>query len=141
MSEQRGAQPELPGQTQIFKQSEYGEEQLGYLGSDHIIYKLRWGEGHAIGRVDEAGRIFRKTAHDERELGYVTPNGQIHSNGLFEGGVLGWVEADGVVVQAGLIMGEEEVGRVAGKDAPAAAAALLLLFLPDEAEATKRMMR
>ncbi len=134
-------QPVASGQTQIFKQSEYGEEQLGYLGADHIIYRLRWGEGQAIGRVDEAGLVFRKTAHDERELGYFTPNGQIHSNGLFEGGALGWVEADGVVVQSGLIMGEEEVGRVVGAAAPAAAAALLLLFLPDEAEATKRMMR
>ena len=51
------------------------------------------------------------------------PAGQIRSHGLFEGGELGWVEADGVVVQAGLILGEEEVGRVEGPDQGAAAAA------------------
>ncbi len=130
-----------PAQTKIFKQGEYHEEQLGYLGADQIIYKLRWGEGYPVGRVDEAGRVFRKTAHDERELGHFTSTGQVHSHGLFEGGALGWVEADGVVMQGGLIMGEEEVGRVEGAQAAAAAAALLLLFLPDDAEATKRMMR
>jgi len=134
-------QSNRPAQTKIFKQSAYGEEQVGYVGADQVIYKLRWDEGFPVGRVDEAGRVFRKTAHDERELGHFTNNGHIHSNGLFEGGELGWVEADGVVVQGGLIMGEEEVGRVEGSQAAAAAAALLLLFLPDDAEATKRMTR
>jgi len=131
----------VSGLTAIFKVSDYGEEQLGYLGEDQVIYKVRWGEGLPVGRVDEAGRVFRKTAHDERELGRFTPAGQVHSHGLFEGGALGWVDPDGVVVQGGLILGEEEVGRVAGPNPAAAAAALLLLFLPDEAEANKRMMR
>lgn len=130
-----------PEQTAIFKVSDYGEEKLGYLGEDQIIYRLRWNEGLPVGRVDQTGRVFRKTAHDERELGSFTPAGQVHSHGLFEGGALGWVDPDGVVVQGGLILGEEEVGRVAGPNLAAAAAALLLLFLPDEAEANKRMMR
>jgi len=134
-------QSSTPEQTKIFKRSEYGEEQVGYVGADQVLYKLRWGEGLPVGRVDETGRVFRKTAHDERELGSFTSNGHVHSHGLFEGGELGWVEADGVVMQGGLIMGEEEVGRVEGLQAAAAAAALLLLFLPEDAEATKRMTR
>lgn len=129
------------GQTNIFKQSSYGEEQLGYLGLDQIIYKMRWGQGVAVGRVDAQGLVFRKTAHDERELGRFTASGQVYSHGLFEGGALGWVDPDGVVVQGGLILGEEEVGRIDGPQPAAAAAALLLLFLPDDAEANKRMAR
>jgi hypothetical protein len=132
---------ELAAQTKIFKLSQYGEEQLGYVGSDQIIYKVRWGQGVTVGRVDEQGHVFRKTAHDERELGRFTPTGQVYSHGLFEGGALGWVDPDGVVVQGGLILGEEEVGRIDGPQAAAAAAALLLLFLPDDAEANKRMSR
>lgn len=128
-------------QTTIFRVSDYDEEQVGYLGADQIIYKLRWGEGFPVGRVDEQGHVFRKTAHDERELGRFTAAGQVYSHGLFEGGALGWVDPDGVVVQGGLILGEEEVGRVDGPHPAAAAAALLLLFLPDAAEANKRMMR
>lgn len=128
-------------ETKIFKLSQYGEEQLGYIGLDQVIYKLRWGQGSAVGRVDDTGHLFRKTAHDERELGRFTTNGQVYSHGLFEGGALGWVDPDGVVVQGGLILGEEEVGRVEGPQPTAAAAALLLLFLPDDAEANKRMAR
>ena len=132
---------EIQRQTRIFKLSPYGEEQLGYIGPDEVIYKLRWGQGVAVGRIDAQGHLFRKTAHDERELGRFTPAGQVYSHGLFEGGALGWVDPDGVVVQGGLILGEEEVGRVDGPQVAAAAAALLLLFLPDEAEANKRMAR
>lgn len=128
-------------QTNIFKLSQVGEEQLGYIGPDQVIYKVRWGQGIAVGRVDEQGRVFRQTTHDERELGRFTSTGQVYSNGLFEGGALGWVDPDGVVVQGGLILGEEEVGRVDGPQPAAAAAALLLLFLPDEAEANRRMTR
>jgi hypothetical protein len=123
--------------TDIFKQTAYGEELLGYLGSDGIIYRLRWGEGQPIGRV-AGDRLFRQLSQDERELGTFTPDGQVRSHGLFEGGDLGWVDPDGVVVQAGLILGEEEVGRVVGPQPAAAAAALLLLFLPEEREANKR---
>ena len=137
MSEQTSTQTA----THIFKLTPYGEAQLGYLDGDQIIYKLRWEQGSAVGRVDDQGRIFRKTAHDERELGRFTTSGQVYSHGLFEGGALGWVDPDGVVVQGGLILGEEEVGRVEGPQAAAAAAALLLLFLPDDAEANKRQMR
>lgn len=132
---------EAQTETRIFKLSQYGEEQLGYIHPDQVIYKIRWGQGVAVGRVNDAGHVFRKTAHDERELGRFTPTGQVYSHGLFEGGVLGWVDPDGVVVQGGLILGEEEVGRVDGPQPVAAAAALLLLFLPDEAEANKRMAR
>lgn len=132
---------EIQRQTKIFKLSQYGEEQLGYIDPDQVIYKMRWGQGVAVGRVDEQGHLFRKTTHDERELGRFTPAGQVYSHGLFEGGALGWVDPDGVVVQGGLILGEEEVGRVDGPQAAAAAAALLLLFLPDDAEANKRMSR
>lgn len=137
MDEQTG----IPAQTKIFKLSQYGEEEIGYLGEDQVIYKLRWGEGVPVGRVEQTGQIFRRTTHDERELGRFTATGQVYSHGLFEGGALGWVDPDGVVVQGGLILGEEEVGRVAGPHPAAAAAALLLLFLPDEAEANKRMTR
>ena len=62
----------------------------------------------------------------------------MRSHGLFEGGELGWVDPDGVVNQGGLIIAEEEVGRVEGPWPEAAAAALLLLFLPDDAEENKR---
>ncbi len=62
----------------------------------------------------------------------------MRSHGLFEGGELGWVDPDGVVVQGGYILGEEEVGRVSGPQPQAAAAALLLLFLPDDAEENRR---
>ncbi|MEZ4731235.1 MAG: hypothetical protein R3E79_29300 [Caldilineaceae bacterium] len=139
-------QPSTAEQTKILKLSAYGEESLGYIGADQGIYKLRWGEGRLVGRIeqqstDQGGRIFRKTAHDERELGHFTAAGQVYSHGLFEGGMLGWVDPDGVVVQGGLILGEEEVGRVEGPHPAAAAAALLLLFLPDDAEANKRMER
>ena len=125
--------------TDIFKLTATGETRLGYLDDDQVIYKVRWDEGVAVGRVDAGGHVFRKTQHDERELGRFTPSGEVHSHGLFEGGALGWVDPDGVVVQGGLILGEEEVGRVAGPAQAAAAAALLLLFLPDDAEANKRM--
>jgi hypothetical protein len=111
---------------------------IGYVGPDAVIYKLRWDEGRPIGRIDDQRRIYRRTAHDERELGYFTPQGQVHSHGLFEGGAIGWVDPDGVVVQAGLILGEEEVGRCEGPALFAGGAALLLLFLPDDAEASRR---
>jgi hypothetical protein len=124
-----------PERTNIYRfTSDDNEIAVGYVGPDLGIYRLRWGEGHLIGRVDQAGRIFRKTTHDERELGLCRPDGRVRSHGLFEGGELGWVDANGVVVQAGLILGEEEVGRVVGPQAVAAGAALLLLFLPDESE-------
>jgi hypothetical protein len=131
--------PVSDGRTKIYKLSaDGGEFPVGYIGPDSIIYKLRWDEGRPIGRIDEGGRVFRRTTHDERELGTFTPGGKVYSHGLFEGGTIGWVDPDGVVVQAGLILGEEEVGRCEGPAAMAAGAALLLLFLPDEAEANRR---
>lgn len=135
--------PVLP--TTIRKRTADGSEYaLGYVAPDPngspdlIIYKARWGEGQPIGRIDATGRLFRRTAHDERELGEVTPEGRVRSHGLFEGGYIGWTDPDGVVVQAGLILGEEEVGAVDGPAPFAAGAALLLLFLPDEAEENRR---
>lgn len=127
--------------TDIYRFTSRGEELIGYVADDDAILRLRWEEGVIIGRHDGEGRIYRRTQHDERELGTVTDDGVIHSHGLFEGGELGWLEADGRVVQGGLIFEEEEIGRVHGPDANAAAAALLLIFLPDEAEANRHMMR
>jgi hypothetical protein len=127
------------GRTTIFKRlADGGELAVGYVAPDGGICKLRWDEGRLVGRVDERRRIFRRTTHDERELGYFSEAGQVHSHGLFEGGAIGWVEGDGVVVQAGLILGEEEVGRSEGPDLYAAGAALLLLFLPDDFEESRR---
>ena len=134
--------------TNIYKRIESGdpfstdasvsEILLGYIGADQVIYKIRWQEGVPIGRVDSEGRVYRNTAHDERELGTFTTDGIVRSHGLFEGGELGWLEPDGAVLQAGLILSEEEVGRVEGPHTQAAAAALLLLFLPDDLEMSKR---
>jgi hypothetical protein len=128
------------GRTLIRKLTVDGSEiAIGFIGSDGVIYKLRWGEGQPVGRVDGEGRVFRRTTHHERELGYFTSQGKVYSNGLFEGGVIGWVDPDGVVVQAGLILGEEEVGTGDGPQPHAAGAALLLLFLPDDAEESRRI--
>jgi hypothetical protein len=130
--------------TYIYKSSDYGEERVGYIGADNLIYKLRWETGIAIGRIEQRDgliRIFRNTIHDEKELGTVDQHATIHSHGVFEGGELGWMDPDNVVVQGGLILGEEEVGRVEGPQALAAAAALLLLFLPEDAEANRQMTR
>lgn len=132
--------PDQPAGTMIHKRvGEDGEIAVGYLGADQIIYKLRWDEGQPVGRIDAHNRVFRRTAHDERELGYYAANGAVYSHGLFEGGAIGWVDPDGVVIQAGLILGEEEVGRCAGPQLYAAGAALLLFFLPEDAEANRRL--
>jgi hypothetical protein len=149
--------PVLPaGATRIFRVAGGGasalpeeegsrrEEMAGYLDGEGAIYRLRWGEGRLVGRTERVGderRIVRYTTHGERELGLVLPTGAIRSAGLFEGGELGWMEPDGVVLQGGFILGEEEVGRVEGPLALEAAAALLLLFLPDEAEDDRRAAR
>ena len=128
--------------TLIYKRTANGDDLLvGYVNLAGEICKLRWEEGTVVGRWDADGRIFRRTAHDERERGSFSANGAIHSHGLFEGGELGWVEPDGVVIQGGLILGEEEVGRVEGPHNAPAAAALLLLFLPDDAEEDRRFAR
>ena len=124
--------------TDIYKKTAYGEDHIGYLAGDGTINRLRWGEGLPVGRVDGERRIFRTTQHGERELGQVNPDGSIRSHGLFEGGELGWVETDGAVFQGGYVLPEEEVGRVTGPHPEPAAAALLLLFLPDQAEENKR---
>ncbi len=119
------------------------EEPMGYL-EEGTIYRLRWGEGVAVGRVEpspQGTRILRRTQHGERELGVVDPQGRIHSHGLLEGGLLGWVDATGQVVRGGLILGQEEVGRVEGPEVHAAAGALLLLFLPEEEERERRARR
>jgi hypothetical protein len=129
--------------TNIYKFTSYGEDYVGYIDND-LIYKVRWETGIPIGRIEPRGeitRIFRNTQHDEKELGTVDKNGNIYSYGLFEGGELGWLDPDGVVIQGGLILGEEEVGRVEGPQTRAAAAALLLIFYPEDAEASRQMMR
>ncbi len=126
--------------TTIFKTDDYGSTEVGYLDENGQIFRRHSGAA-PVGYVNEAGRVFRFTAHDERELGRVDATGAVYSHGLFEGGALGWLEADGVVMQGGLILGEEEVGRVEGPNGRSAAAALLLLFLPDQAEANRRAQR
>jgi hypothetical protein len=120
--------------TSIFLLRETGHELVGNVGPDHVIYRLRWGEPRPVGRVVEEQRIFRSTTHGEREVGQALLTGEIRSAGLLEGGALGWMEPDGVVIQGGLILGEQEIGRVEGPDALAAAAALLLIFHADEEE-------
>jgi hypothetical protein len=126
--------------TRIFRKHGDSEVEVGFVVTDGGIYKVRWGEGVRVGRIEE-NRVFRSTRFDERELGTFSLDGTIHSHGLFEGGAIGWVEADGTVTQAGLIFGEEEVGRVEGEVREAAGAALLLLFLVDEQEETRRANR
>lgn len=137
--------PDPAQDTFIYRRREdQGEGQdlcIGFVGQDGTIYRLRWDEGLAIGRVDAEGRLFRHTQHDEREIGSFSATGHVHSHGLFEGGTLGWVDPDGVVVQGGLIFGEEEVGRVQGNQLFAAGAALLLIFLPDEQEENRTQAR
>lgn len=126
--------------TAIRKRSSDGSELVvGYVEASGAIYKLRWGDGVPVGRIDDTNHVFRRTAHDERELGYFTDDGLVHSHGLFEGGAIGWVDPDGVVVRAGLILGEEEVGSCEGPLLQAAGAALLLLFLPDDAEENRHL--
>jgi hypothetical protein len=126
--------------TAIYRRRSSGDELVGYVAADGTILSLQWRQGRPIGRV-AGSHIIRFTAHDEREVGEFSPDGKIRSHGLFEGGALGWLEPDGVVVQGGLIFGEEETGTVAGPQPIAAAAALLLIFLPDEAESEKQMQR
>lgn len=125
----------------IYRKSSDAEHPVGFIDQAGLIYKLRWDEGVRVGRVTEDHRVLRDTRYDEREIGTFTGDGVVHSSGLFEGGALGWVEPDGAVIQAGLIFGEEEVGRVEGNAQAAAGAALLLLFLPDEQEETNRANR
>ena len=145
--------------TIIYKLTDYGEVHIGTIGGDHYIYppgrRFKQTVADAVGRIEfndtstssadaptsHTGRVFRKTTHDERELGAFTAEGDVRSHGLFEGGELGWVDPDGVVIQGGLILGEEEVGRVEGPLQEAAAAALLLLFLPDDAETNRMLSR
>ncbi len=102
--------------TLIYKRTASGDDLLASVMSTLLARSAscagRARRRSAAGTAD--GRIFRRTAHDERELGSFSANGAIHSHGLFEGGELGWVEPDGVVIQGGLILGEEEVGRVEG---------------------------
>lgn len=127
--------------TMIYRSRSSGEDGVGYVCGDEI-FRSRWGQGIRIGRCerDDAGwRIFRTTRFDEKELGRISTEGIIHSHGLFQGGTLGWLEPDGTVVQGGYIFSEEEVGRVEGSQSQQAAAALLLIFVPEEDEASREM--
>lgn len=132
-----------PERTTIYRFRTGGEDAVGYVFSEEI-FRLRWGTGIAIGRceIDESGgHIFRTTRFGEKELGGITQEGVIHSTGLFEGGDLGWLESDGTVMKGGFIFTEEEVGRVDGPGMQIAAAALLLIFLPEEEEANREMSK
>ncbi len=134
---------EVSTRTTIFRFRSSGEDAVGYVSGGEI-YRLRWGKGLTIGRCqrEEGGwHIFRSTRFDEKELGGITADGVIHSHGLFEGGSLGWLEEDGTVIRSGLIFAEEEVGRVEGPYLQAAAAALLLIFVPEDDEASREMKR
>lgn len=129
--------------TTIYRNRSSGEDEVGYVCSEEI-FRLRWGTGVGVGRCErdsDGWRVYRKTRFDEKELGRVTTDGVIHSHGLFEGGSLGWLESDGTVVRGGLIFAEEEVGRVDGPESLTAAAALLLIFVPDEDEANREIER
>ena len=131
-------------QTEIYRQRSNGEEKIGFIDAAGVIHRLRWDAGIPIGRVevrDSLFRIWRTTRYDEKEVGTATANGLIRSHGLFEGGELGWLEPDGAVIQGGLILAEEVVGRVTGPLPEAAAAALLLIFLSEEEEASREMRR
>lgn len=129
--------------TTIYRNRSSGEDAVGYVCGEEI-FRLRWGTGVGVGRCErdsDGWRVYRKTRFDEKELGRVTTDGVIHSHGLFEGGSLGWLESDGTVVRGGLIFAEEEVGRVDGPESLTAAAALLLIFVPDEDEANREIER
>ncbi len=129
--------------TTIYRTRSSGEDAVGYVCGEEI-FRLRWGTGVGIGRYErdsDGWRILRKTRFDEKELGRITIEGVIHSHGLFEGGSLGWLESDGTVVRGGLIFAEEEVGRVDGPQPLTAAAALLLIFVPDEDEMSREIER
>lgn len=130
--------------TDIYRKRSSGEEKIGFIDSEGVIQRLRWDAGYPIGRVEDRDGlvyIWRTTRYDEKEVGTVTADGLIRSHGLFEGGELGWLEPDGVVIQGGLILSEEEAGRVEGPQREAAAAALLLIFLSEEEEAGREMRR
>lgn len=129
--------------TIIYKTTEYGQDQVGYIDSDLQVYRAYSGtqSSSVVGRVDDQHRVYQQTQHDERELGLFSTTGVVTSHGLFEGGMIGWVEPDGVVIQAGLILGEEEIGYVEGPHPLAGGAVLLLLFLPLDSEESKRMGR
>jgi len=127
--------------TNIYKQSDYGEIQMGYIDAENQIHRTLGIQDYIVGRVSADQNVYMNTRYNEQELGQYTQDGRIRSNGLFEGGDIGWVEPDGVVVQAGLILGEEDVGRVEGEKQDAGAAVLLLLFLPQEIEENRRQAR
>ena len=129
--------------TTIYRFRSSGEDPVGYVAADGI-FRIRWETGIRIGRIErdaDSWRILRDTRYDEKEVGAITNDGMVHSHGLFEGGSLGWLEPDGTVVQSGLIFIEEEIGRVEGAQPEAAAAALLLIFVPEEDEADREMKR
>lgn len=117
------------------------EHLLGYLDEAGAIYRLRLDEGRQVGVATDEGHILRQTEHGLRDLGHVDRTGAIYSVGLLEGGVAGWMEPDGVVLRGGGLFSEIEVGRVEGVRALEAAAALILIFLPDEDESNRRSAR
>lgn len=127
--------------TTIYKLFEEAEIRVGLLDEQGQIFRASMDTGRSqVGRVAE-NKILRTTAHDEHELGAFDAEGHVWSHGLFEGGAIGWTDPDGVVVRAGLIFGEEEVGRIEGDMLYAAGAALLLLFLPEDEEAQRNAQR
>jgi len=132
------------GRTYIYRTRSHSDEKIGFIDEAGIIHRLRWETGHPIGRVETLNgltHIWRTTRFDEKAVGTVSGDGLIRSHGLFEGGELGWLEPGGVVIQGGLILAEEEAGRVEGPRPEAAAGALLLIFLPEEEEASREMKR
>ncbi len=130
--------------TNIYKLTEFGEQHVGYLAESDTgttVVRLEGWTSVPIGRTTPDGRIWRMTQYGEREVGRFSDNGAIRSHGLFEGGELGWIESDGAVMRGGLIFAEEEVGRVEGAQPLAAAAALLLIFLPEDDESNRQLSR
>lgn len=127
--------------TTIYKLTEDAAElPVGTIDEAGNVYRGVMADAEAVGRVVD-GMVYKRTAHDERELGRVDARGRVHSHGLLEGGALGWIDPDGVVVRAGLIFGEEEVGRIEGSLLHEGGAALLLLFLPEDEEDSRAAQR
>lgn len=127
--------------TAIFLMEGSSELLVGFVAAEGTVYRLHLGRAYPVGHTTPDGRLYQHTAHEAREAGSFSAAGAVYSVGLLEGGPVGWLDPDGVVVQGGLIFGEEEVGRVEGPQRPAAAAALLLIFLPEQAEANRRANR
>ena len=121
--------------------SQRGEDALAMSARE--ILSLAMGKGLTIAayqREEGGWHTFAQRAFDERSWEGLRRR-RNSQPWTFEGGSLGWLEEDGTVIRSGLIFAEEEVGRVEGPYLQAAAAALLLIFVPEDDEASREMKR